>query len=103
MAKSRFSIIMDYFNALHQAELLDKAADKLRSSATLADGYINYLRSAWTGDNAAVYINKLQILKDNLSKQEKNLKLIAETVRRIAKRTYDTEMRSLEISRKRTY
>ena len=49
------------------------------------------------------YKRKLNLFSAKVECEAKKLENIANTIRRVAKRTYDTEMQSLEISRKRTY
>ena len=103
MAKTRFSIIMDYFNALRQADKLSEAAEKLKVRKNEVERYINEVRECWTGDNASLYLAKLETSKKNIEKLSKNLAGVANIVKRIAQRTYETEMATLEISQRRNY
>lgn len=103
MAKSRFSIIMDYQNAMRQAERIADAAKKLASRQQEIEQYINAIRTGWTGDNALRYTKKLEVSKMNTEKLWKNLNNIADVVKKIARRTYETEMAALEISQRRSY
>ena len=103
MAKSRFSIIMDYQNAMRQAEKIAGTAEKLASRKQEMDQYINTIRTGWTGENALIYIKKLEASKMNIEKLQKNLNSVADVVKRIARRTYETEMATLEISQRRSY
>lgn len=103
MAKSRFSIIMDYRNAMRQAEKIADAANELATRQQEIEQYINTIRTGWTGDNALMYTKKLEVSKMNIEKLQKKLNNIAEVVKRIARRTYETEMATLEISQRRSY
>lgn len=103
MAKTRFAIIMDYRNAMRQSEKIADAAEKLVSRKNEIDRYINTLKICWTGENASLYIRKLEIARNNVDKLSNNLKNISDVVKRIAQRTYETEMASLEISQRRSY
>lgn len=103
MAKTRFSIIMDYQNAMRQADRISDAADKLAARENEIQQYINTIRISWIGENASDYLRKLEKSKNNLTKLKANLKNISDVTRRIARRTYDTEMATLEISQRRSY
>ena len=103
MAKTAYSISMNYHKAMRQADNLDKVADSVSSYSGKVNNCSVSIGNDWKGDNAAKYIRQLQQISGNLEQIQKNVTNISETVRRIAKRTYDSEMASLEIAKKRTY
>lgn len=103
MNKTRFSIIMDYQNAVRQAEILDSVVKDLEKNERDEQAFIDGLRISWTGENAEIFLKKLEISKNNVSKIKQMLSETSVAIKRIAKRTYDTEMATLEISMRRTY
>lgn len=103
MAKNRFSIILDYRNAMKQAGILDETAEELKNCSEQLERCGNRVRGSWTGENADKYINSTYVTSENIGEIRKNLINISEAIKRIAERTYDTEMAALEISGKRTY
>ncbi len=103
MASTRFSIIMDYRNAMAQADAIDSLIAELRSDCNRLNGCNDRINIYWKGDNALKYKSKVVKTTQNISQIIKDLSNISATIKRIAKRTYDTEMATLEISRNRTY
>ena len=104
MAKTAFEIRMDYEKTIQEAARLDEIADELASavSGALSDS-ISGIQTAWKGDNANAYIKKCELLKTNIDKTVKKLRETANVIRKIAKTTYDAEMRVLEMARIRVY
>lgn len=103
MAKTAFLITLDYQRAIRNANSLDTiAADILKYRGNLNDNAAKCNRD-WKGDNAIVFTNKERRVSDNLEQIAANIRNTAETIRRVAKRTYDAEMRTLEIARNRSY
>lgn len=103
MAKNRFSIILDYRNAMKQAGILDEIAEELKNCSEQLERCGNKGKGSWTGENANKYINSTYVASENIGEIRKNLINISETIKIIAERTFDTEMAALEISGKRTY
>ena len=103
MAKTMLEIRMNYTNALKQAEKHKAAADSIQKDITASEQCRQTLASSWTGANAEAYNSKLAATEQKLAQLKKNLNDAAQTVKRIAERTYNTEMKTLEISRNRTY
>ena len=103
MAKSRFTIMMDYQRALSQAASLDKLAMDLVMCIRKNSENISQIQTYWGGENAHAYLRKMRASNEDLKRLRKNILNTSQTIKRIAKRTYDTEMKSLEISTRRTY
>ena len=55
------------------------------------------LEADWHGNSATDYKRKLNLFSAKVECEAKKHENIANTIRRVAKRTYDTEMQSLEI------
>lgn len=103
MAKTKFSIMMDYHRTLQQAAALDRAAAELARCINKSGENKNQVGAYWHGENAQLYIQKMDLTIEDIRKIQKNIVDTSATIRRIAKRTYDTEMRALLISQRRTY
>ncbi len=99
-----FEIYLNYNAACGQAKELDNIARKLRNNA---EHYLNessrHLDGKWNGDASKEFISKEKQLIDKMTAEADSLQQVAETIRRIARRTYETEMKALELSQKRTY
>lgn len=103
MAKTMYSISLNYNKAQQQAKNLDSIASQLRGSASKLQGCKGNISSAWKGENATAYLKKLEMVANNLDKIEKNINKIASTVRANSKRIYDAEVNALNIAKKRNY
>ncbi len=95
--KTAFQIRMDFNKANRQAAELDDLAEKIKRIGTnkLGDA-LNEVRASWTGENASMFIQKGNLVGNQLVNHSKNLRNTAATIRRIAKRIYDAEMAALE-------
>ena len=90
--------------ALKRADELSETARNIRKvSENISNDVMAGLEADWHGNSATDYKRKLNLFSAKVECEAKKLENIANTIRRVAKRTYDTEMQSLEISRKRTY
>ena len=94
---------MDFQDAMRQAERIASAAEKLSARESELQGHINVIRAGWTGENAELYLRKLETSKANIRRLRDNLTNISDVVKRNARRTYETEMATLEISQRRSY
>lgn len=96
--KSSAEIRFDFQNARLQADRLDDLADRLERQVAdqMADG-AQRLHSVWTGDSASRFIAKHDELQQQVRQNIRDLRSIAEEIRRIAKRVYDAEMEALRI------
>lgn len=102
--KSAWEIQLDYNHAVRQAESLNQIAGELRSTANqdMQDS-IGAITQSWTGSNSNAYISKYNTLKDNVVVTAGKLDEIADTLRRIARNTYDAEMAALRLAMERKY
>ncbi|WP_294499200.1 WXG100 family type VII secretion target [uncultured Gemmiger sp.] len=97
--KNSAQIYFDFQNALSQAEKLEDLADEIdRKVADQMEESAQQLHSAWTGDSANRYIGKENELWDKVKQSARDLRNIAEEIRRIAKRVHDAEMAALRIA-----
>ena len=99
-----FELYCDYMAARRQADELDTIARKLSS---VANSYLpqtnEKLNAGWNGDASELFLSKQNRRLEELRSQAERLRKAADTIRRIAKRTYDAEMKALEISKTRSY
>ena len=104
MDKSKYTITLDYNKAIKQADELGSiSAELINLAEKKYEQSIRKLSGSWKGDNAEAYISKAEQLKKQMLETARKLNNASEAVRTIAKNTYDTEMRALEIAEKRTY
>lgn len=101
---TKYQIECNYRLALKRAdELSETARNIMKVSENISNDVMTGLEADWHGNSATDYKRKLNLFSVKVECEAKKLENIANTIRRVAKRTYDTEMQSLEISRKRTY
>ena len=101
---TKYQIECNYRLALKRAdELSETARNIMKVSENISNDVMAGLEADWHGNSATDYKTKLNLFSAKVECEAKKLENIANTIRRVAKRTYDTEMQSLEISRKRTY
>lgn len=101
---TKYQIECNYRLALKRADELSETARKImKVSENISNDVMAGLEADWHGNSATDYKRKLNLFSAKVECEAKKLENIANTIRRVAKRTYDTEMQSLEISRKRTY
>lgn len=102
--KSSRQIYMDYQQALRKAEELENIADSMKSLASkeLQDTLQN-VSASWKSVNASNYLEKGEKLGDNITRTAKQIDQVASTIRSVAKRTYEAEMRAYRIAKARKY
>lgn len=101
---TKYQIECNYRLALKRAdELSETARNIMKVSENISNDVMAGLEADWHGNSATDYKRKLNLFSAKVECEAKKLENIANTIRRVVKRTYDTEMQSLEISRKRTY
>lgn len=102
MAKSRVTIQLNYDAAKKQAQKLDEIADTLTNVADQQlNGCFSQLQSQWKGENANAYVNKGKVVQGDIRTTASNVKNAAESIRKIAKRTYDAEMHAVRLAEMR--
>lgn len=104
MAKSEYTIRMNFRNTIKQADKLESLSGKMERIAEndLVNTRSN-LSYNWKGDNATAYMRKVQIVEGDLSSIAKNLSKTSDVLREIAQKTYEAEMRALERARRRNH
>lgn len=104
MAKSSYEIQADFGRAKEQANRLDEIARNINQTAdnTLGNA-LSGISAAWNSNSSSDYIKKGRKVQEELRKRAKELSDTASIVRRVAKNTYDAEMRAYQLARTRTY
>lgn len=100
--KNESQIKIDFSRAYREAERLERIANKLK---VLANGKMEQsmmnLSSIWTGTNSKDFLKKESQLKEDMIETAKRLNDVADDIRRIARRVYETETRAYEIASRR--
>ena len=101
---SEYSIRMDYARAQAAAAKLDEVADGIeRMMEHDYPDILGDVRYNWKGENADRFQGKSEEVREKMLTVVKRLRETANTIRTIAKNTYDAEMRALEIARAREF
>lgn len=103
MGLSESTIRFDFEKALRQAAELDEIASQIASSKKKFSSQMQTVFVNWKGENASCFLRKADTFKEGFTKQEKDLRTIAEEIRRIATLVYNTEMENLRIAQSRDY
>ncbi len=99
MAKTLYEIRMNFRAATRIADRLQVLANKLRTvSEEKYGGTLRTIGNNWRGENAEAYLNKGNILKGKMTNTAGDLMKAAETIRTIARNTYEAEMRAYRIA-----
>lgn len=80
-------------------EIESIASDLLRLAKNDLPESAGALATAWQGGNARHFIAKEDAVANDIAQTAQNLKKIAQAIRTAAKRTYDAEMRAIEIAK----
>ncbi len=100
---SEYQIEADFRAALRKADQLDEIAGNVNGEIQDLEQIQNALSQAWQSDHSREYIQKLNIVKENLEKRVRDIRRTAQVIRESARELRDSEMRALEIARQRTY
>lgn len=91
-------------SAKQRAAELDRAASRLRNLASNSfPAELRKIDANWNGESSVRFIAKGKDIIEKINAEADALQKCADTIRTIARRVYDSEMKALEISRNRTY
>lgn len=100
MALSESVINFNYQKAIEKAGELERAATQLQSSAKEDLGMIvSAIKKDWEGMNSTEFVAKCKSEEREIEATIAQMKAVAATIRSMAKRIYDAEMRALAIAR----
>lgn len=99
MDKSLNEIRMNFRVANAMADRLQELAARMRTlSNDKLYGTLRNVSNHWKGENAEAYLRKGECVKGKMSDTAKDLSRAAQTVRTIARNTYNAEMRAWQIA-----
>lgn len=104
MAKSSYAIQMEFGKAEEQANRLEQIAKDLgRTANDMLGNTLSNIGSSWKSSNSLDYLKKGRKVQEDLKKREKELKDTASAIRKIARVTYEAEMRAYYLANTRKY
>ena len=77
--------------------------EEIKQCIDSSETFKTNVNRSWYGENANQYITKTEQSTERLRQIRNSIIATKDVVKRIAKRTYDSEMAALDISTKRTY
>lgn len=102
--KSAASIYMNYRQAMRKADELDEIADELKKLADQElQNTLQMISANWKSTNATAYLAKGDKLGNNIQSTSVQIRNVASTVRSVAKRTYEAEMKAYRLAAARKY
>lgn len=101
---SEYQIYCDYKKALNKATEIEEISRKIRMMAEYEVRNENYiLNNCWNGPGKDAFGKKLVYTADELQVICSNLNKIADTIRIIAQKNYESELKALKIAKDRSY
>lgn len=99
MVKSLTEINLNYEKAISEAESLERIASVLEKIAKgeMSDS-LSRVHDNWQGENADLYIQKGEKIKEKLEESAKDINRTAKTIRNIAIRTRQADLAAREIA-----
>ena len=97
-----YTIQINYSRANRQAEELENAANELKMIAnSKMEQSCSSIGRNWQGENADKYLHKMRTVQNDILTVSRDLKNTAQSIRRIARITYDADMAALRIAQNR--
>ncbi len=97
--KERHEIQLDYDEAKRRADELDELADRVkRIAAREMEAVMDGTAAGWKGKNGTLYNRKNRKFQEEVESLEKKFRRMANTIRFIARTTYDAEMEAVRIA-----
>lgn len=100
---TRFELYVNLRSANSRASELDRTASRIKKAAENLQSELNGISANWQGAACSAYIDKGRTLIGKMNQEAKSLNRAAETIRRIAQRTYEAEIKALEAASQRNY
>lgn len=101
--KTLQSIMISFQETSRQAQRLEDCADNIRSIERQIDEIMADVRNNWSGEAAALYLDKCEQLKSKVSKTGRDLNQIANSIQRAAKQYRDAEETAIRLAAERGY
>lgn len=97
-------IDIDFEMMMMQANTLERIAEQMETLGSKSfETTLQSIAASWKGDNANLYLEKGEILKNNTITTAQNLRDIAQSLKARTKFLYSREKAAIEIAAKRTY
>lgn len=104
MAKSLYTIQMDFKKANDCATKLEEAANQIKKMANNSfQTDISIIANDWKSDNAEAYVKKCNTVKNRMTNISDKLMKNADTIRKIAERTYRADLSARQVALTRKY
>lgn len=101
---TEFRLYCDFLDAKRKAAELDRISNELsKIGRDKIKNDLNSVNKNWNGSASDVFLSKGNKLTEDILSVAESLHNTADTIIRVAQRVYDSEMKALEIARKRTY
>lgn len=95
-------INFNYNKAINQAKELEEISRKMKNAANnTVEAILNDVHAAWKSDSTSMYIKKGQKVGNDIRITSTNLNNIAQTIRTIARRVRDAELKAWRIANER--
>lgn len=101
MAKTAYSIAMDFNRAKAQANKLESLANNIARQRSKANQEKQTIAANWKSDSANAYLRKIEVVESDMANAEKKLRQTANTIVTVATNTYRAERQALELAQKR--
>lgn len=104
VAKSSYAIQMEFGKAEEQANRLEQIGKDLgRTANDTLGGTLSNIGSSWNSNSSSDYLKKGRKVQEELQKRAQELRDTASAIRKIAKDTYEAEMRAYYLAKTRKY
>lgn len=100
--KSRYSIEIDFRIAMEHADKVEKIGNDMNQMCEEElEACIQSIRNHWTGENAELYLEKEEQMRNGVVSLAERVIQTAETIREMAQNLYQAEMQAWEIANER--
>lgn len=101
---SEQTIVFNYNKAIQQADnLLEISKDVRKIATNKLNDSIQTIDKNWDGENSKKFLTKSRRLKDKIEDSADDIKLVSESIKKMAKAIYDAEMENIETAKTRSY
>ena len=100
---TRYQLYINLLSANSRASELERTSARIKAVAADLQAKTAETSANWQGAASKEFAAKGRILHAKLIKEAQSLQQTADTIRRIAKRTYETELKALEMANQRVY
>ena len=99
MSMTKSQIEMDFSRAIAQAEELEEISKELSNIASAhIKGAFSLLSGSWKGENSAEYLERGNLLTEDMFGTADDLIKVAKNIRSTAKIVYNAEQAALQLS-----